>query len=87
MNNPLGEGFVKIRCCEDHVGYANARRFIAIQNRLGNAWVTDPEASTLMADPNSYGSPQDGTPISFSCSKCGARFAWAEGIPKRVSSS
>lgn len=95
MSNLFGNGFVEIRCCDGSVGYVNARpftqdasnRFAAIQQRLGAAWAQDAEAQAIVADPDSYGPPPDGTPILFSCTKCGAHFAWAGGLPKRVLSS
>lgn len=99
MSNPvkdaMGDGFVELRCCEKSIGYVNARpftpetskRFVAIQQRLGNAWVDDDEAKKLMTDPASYGPPSDGTPILFPCSTCGAAFAWAGGRPVQISST
>lgn len=95
MSNLMGDGFVELRCCGESVGFVNASpftpeanaRFCAIQQRLGNAWTEDAEAKALIADPASHGPPADGTPILFSCDKCGAKFAWAGGLPVRVSSS
>lgn len=91
----MSDGFVELRCCGQSAGFVNARlftleaneRFSALQQRLGNAWVDDPEGKALVADPASYGPPSDGTPILFPCSKCGATFTWAGGRPIRVSSS
>ena len=95
MSNLLEDSFVEIRCCDGSVGYVNARpftqevsrRFAEIQQRLGAAWAQDPVAQAIVADPDCYGPPPDGTPILFSCNTCGAHFAWAGGLPKRVSSS
>jgi hypothetical protein len=95
MSNLTGEGFVEIRCCGDSVGYVNARtftsaaneRFCAIQQEKGNAWQEDAEAKELIADPTSYESPADGSPIAFWCEKCGAKFAWAGGRPVQISAA
>lgn len=91
----MGEGFVELRCCDRSVGFVNARlftpeaneRFTALQQRLGNAWVNDPDGMALVEDPASYGPPADGTPILFPCGICGATFTWAGGRPARVSST
>lgn len=91
----MGDGFVELRCCGQSAGFVNARlftleaneRFCAIQQRLGNEWTDDSEAKALLTDPASYGPPTDGTPILFSCGKCGAQFAWAGGRPVQISST
>ena len=89
------DGFVELKCCGASVGFVNPRlftaaaskRFAAIQQKLGNTWTEDPEAKALVADPASYGPPPDGTPILFSCGRCGAHFTWIGGVPVRASSS
>lgn len=94
MSEPI-DGFIAVQCCGQIVGHVNARpftreateRFCEIQQALGAAWPDDPEANALIADPASYETPADGTPISFGCDRCGAKFAWAGGIPARISSS
>lgn len=94
MNN-LQNGFVELKCCGDSVGFVNARpftaqasaRFTALQQKLGNAWPEDDETKALIADPTSYGPPPDGTPILFSCGRCGAHFTWISGVPVQVVSS
>jgi hypothetical protein len=47
----------------------------------------DPIASALIADPASYALLSDGTPILWTYEKYDAKFAWAAGVPTRVSSS
>ena len=89
------DGFVELKCRGASVGFVNPRlfttaaseRFTAIQQKLGNAWVEDPEAKALINDPASYGPPPDGTPILFSCGRCGANFTWIGGVPVRGTSS
>ena len=89
----MGDGFVELRCCGKSAGYVNARpftpeaseRFSAIYQKLGNAWTEDAEAQALLADPTSYRSPADGTPIQFTCGTCGATFAWIGGRPVQIS--
>jgi hypothetical protein len=91
----MGDGFIELRCCEQSLGFVNARlftaeaneRFCALQERLGNAWGADPEGKALMEDPASYGPPADGTPVLFPCGMCGATFTWIGGRPVRVSST
>ena len=95
VKDAMGDGFVELRCCEKSLGYVNSRpfapeaskRFAAIQQKLGNAWVDDDEAKELLKDPASYGPPSDGTPILFPCSTCGTKFAWAGGRPVQISST
>jgi hypothetical protein len=91
----MGDGFVELKCCGESVGFVNARpftaaaslRFAAIQQTLGNAWTEDAEAKAIVADPASYGPPPDGTPILFSCERCGAHFTWIGGVPMQAGSS
>ncbi len=85
----MTDGFVELKCCGESVGFVNARpfttaasaRFAALQQKLGDTWAEDPEARALVADPASYGPPPDGTPILFSCGRCGAHFTWIRGVP------
>ena len=84
--------FIEVLCCGTCVGITNARpltpvalrKFCAIQQRVGNAWVDAVEATELLADPASYTEPADGTPIAFACGTCGSRFVWAAGRPAKV---
>lgn len=95
VKDAMGDGFVELQCCGESIGYVNARpftpeanaRFCELQQRLGNAWPEGDEGKALIADPASYGPPADGTPILFSCGKCGAHFAWAGGRPVQISST
>jgi hypothetical protein len=86
------DAFVEVCCCGTRVGVTNARplapvalrKFCTIQQRVGNAWVNAVEATELLADPASYTTPADGTPIAFGCGTCGAKFVWAAGRPAKV---
>jgi len=95
VNCLTADGFIEIRCCGTSVGYVNARpftpeastRFCEIQQRLGDAWSKDAEAQAIVADSASYGPPPDGTPILFSCDKCGAKFTWVGGLPVQAAAT
>lgn len=92
-------GFLSVECCGKVVGDTNPRpftqegaaRFETIRQRhvsstdpFGNAWVRDPEARELLADPSAHGPPDDGERLPFTCPTCSAAFVWAAGIPRRV---